>query len=342
MNKFLAILLLSFLSWQANAQTFADLVDEVKPSVVKIHVLEKKNPGIGNPTTQTSAQGFGSGVLVGKRNNYILTAAHVVANASKIQVEFTDGSILSATNRRLDKTADVALIELERPVTKFPAAKIGDSDKVRVGEDIFIIGNPLGLSFSVSKGIISGKHSEEHNTIEGKTQEFFQTDASINKGNSGGPMFNMQGEVIGIVSSILSFSGGFEGLGFAATSNIAVEILSQQGRIWFGTDILPMSPEFCKIFNVPQEGALLVQNVVDNSPAYFMGLKGGYVTMKIGEIEFLAGGDVILQFDDILLNSNENIEKFYEYMNNLEKGQEYQVKVLRNGEAKTLRWRMTQ
>ncbi|WP_340112909.1 S1C family serine protease [Maribellus mangrovi] len=342
MNKFLAILLLSVILWQANAQTFADLVDEVKPSVVKIHVLEKKNPGIGNPTTQTSAQGFGSGVLVGKRNSYILTAAHVVANASKIQVEFADGSMLNATNRRLDKTADVALIELERPASNFQAAKIGDSDKVRVGEDIFIIGNPLGLSFSVSKGIISGKHTEMHTTIKGKTQEFFQTDASINKGNSGGPMFNMQGEVIGIVSSILTFSGGFEGLGFAATSNIAVEILTQQGRIWFGTDILPMGPELCKIFNVPQEGALMVQNVVDNSPAYFMGLKGGYVSMKIGEMEFLAGGDVILQFDDILLNSNENIEHFYEYMNNLEKGQEYQVKILRNGETKTLRWRMTQ
>ncbi|WP_167618839.1 S1C family serine protease [Maribellus sediminis] len=342
MKRILYALALLVLSVQVKSQSFADLVESVKPSVVKIHVLEKKNPGIGNPTTQTSAQGFGSGVLVGKRNNYILTAAHVVANASKIQVEFSDGSMLSAVNRRLDKTADVALIELERPASNFPAAKIGDSDKVRVGEDIFIIGNPLGLSFSVSKGIISGKHSEMHETIEGKIQEFFQTDASINKGNSGGPMFNMQGEVIGIVSSILSFSGGFEGLGFAATSNIAVEILGQQGRIWFGTEILPMNPEFCKIFNVPQEGALMVLNVVDNSPAYFMGLKGGYLTMKIGELEFLSGGDIILQFDDIPLNSIENIEKFYEYMNNLEKGQEYQVKILRNGETKTLRWRMTQ
>ncbi|MFV0594032.1 MAG: S1C family serine protease [Draconibacterium sp.] len=341
MTRIFVFLLFIFLYGQVKPQNFADLVDSVKPSVVKIHVLEKKNPGVGNPTTQTSAQGFGSGVLIGKQNNYVLTAAHVVADASKIQVEFADGTKVNATNRRVDRTADVAIIELEKPVTNLPAAKLGDSDKVRVGEDIFVIGNPLGLSFSVSKGIISGKHSEKHETIEGKTQEFFQTDASINKGNSGGPMFNMQGEVIGVVSSILSFSGGFEGLGFAATSNIAVDILSQQGRVWFGIDMLPMNHEFCKLFNVPQEGALLVQNVVENSPAYFMGLHGGYLAIKIGELEILAGGDFILQFDDIPLNSNKNIERFTEYMNKLEKGQEYQVKILRGGEIKTLRWRMT-
>jgi serine protease Do len=332
------VLLLS--AFIANSQTFADLVASSDSSVVQIEVIEKKNLGVGNPSNFTSSEGLGSGVLVGENSNYILTAAHVVANAIKIQVVFADGTKLSATNKRVDKTADLAIIQLERPVTHLPKAKLGDSDKTRVGDEIFVIGSPLGLSHSVSKGIISGKHTEHNETNEGRAMEFFQTDASINKGNSGGPMFNMDGEVIGIVSSILSFSGGFEGVGFAATSSIALEILSQKGRIWLGADVLPISAEFCKIFNVPQEGALLVQNVTENSPAYFMGLKGGYVTMKTGETEFLAGGDFVLKFDDIPINTRENMEKLWEYLNEQEDGHQYQIQVFRNGKIKHLSWRL--
>jgi serine protease Do len=332
------VLLLS--AFIANSQTFADLVASSDSSVVQIEVIEKKNLGVGNPSNFTSSEGLGSGVLVGENSNYILTAAHVVANAIKIQVIFADGTKLSATNKRVDKTADLAIIQLERPVTHLPKAKLGDSDKTRVGDEIFVIGSPLGLSHSVSKGIISGKHTELNETNDGRAMEFFQTDASINKGNSGGPMYNMDGEVIGIVSSILSFSGGFEGVGFAATSSIALEILSQKGRIWLGADVLPISAEFCKIFNVPQEGALLVQNVTENSPAYFMGLKGGYVTMKTGETEFLAGGDVVLKFDDIPINTRENMEKLWEYLNEQEDGHQYQIQVFRNGKIKHLSWRL--
>jgi serine protease Do len=340
MNKTILIYVLFLSAFMANGQTFADLVASVDSSVVQIEVESKKNLGIGDPSNLTSAGGLGSGVLIGEKNNYILTAAHVVANATKIEVIFVDGTKLSATNKRIDKTSDLALIELEKPVTHLPVAKLGDSEKVRVGDDIFIIGSPLGLSHSLSKGIISGKHTELNQTNQNRAMEFFQTDASVNKGNSGGPMFNMQGEVIGIVSSILSFSGGFEGLGFAATSGIAQEILTQTGRIWFGTDVLPMNAEFCKLFNVPQEGALLVQSVTENSPAYFMGMKGGYVAIKIGATEFLAGGDFILKFDDIPLNTRENIEKFWDYLNDREEGHQYLVQVFRNGEIKHLSWRL--
>ncbi|WP_319502396.1 trypsin-like peptidase domain-containing protein [uncultured Draconibacterium sp.] len=334
----LTILLLSCLT--SVAQSFADLVAEVNQSVVTIQVLQKRNTGLGNPNGYTDDHGMGSGVLVGEKKIYILTAAHVVADASKIQVVFADGTSSEATIRRIDQTADVALLQLTEVAAHIPPAKIGDSDAMRIGDDIFIIGNPLGLEHSVSRGIISGKHVEKNEINNNRSQEFFQTDASINKGNSGGPMFNMQGEVVGIVSSILSFSGGFEGLGFAATSSITKEILLQTGRIWFGTNVIPMSAEFCNIFNIPQEGALMVQAVVENSPAYFMGLKGGYVKMTIGKMEILAGGDVILQFDDIPLDSIENITRFYDYLNSMKSGQNYTVKILRNGEIKHLSWRM--
>ena len=340
MKNSVLLILLIVIALPLAAQNFADLVESVDKSVVQIHVLSKRNMGVGVPGTYTSTEGFGTGTLVGEDKKYILTAAHVVADASQIKVEFKDGTILDAYNRRVDRIADVALIELERPVLERPAVVIGNSDEVRVGDDIFIIGNPLGLSHSVSRGIISSKHSENSKWNNKRLMEFFQTDAAINKGNSGGPMFNMKGELIGVVSSILSFSGGFEGLGFAATSNIAKDILLQRGRIWLGSEALLMSPELCQIFNVPQEGALMVQYVVENSPAYFMGMKGGYLAMSIGDSEFLAGGDIILQFDDIVLNSAEQVEKFWEYLNSVPPNHEYTVKVYRHGEITTLRWRM--
>jgi serine protease Do len=334
------VLFVILLTCRASGQTFADLVEKVDSSVVQIHVLEQRNTGMGKPNNLASAEGFGTGTLVGDEKKYILTAAHVVSDATKIQVEFRDGTTVDATNRRIDKIADVAIIQLAQPVKHFPAATIGNSDEVRIGDDVFIIGNPLGLAHSVSRGIVSSKHSEKSKINDKRIMEFFQTDAAINKGNSGGPMFNMKGEIVGVVSSILSFSGGFEGLGFAATSNIAEEILMQRGRIWFGTDVLLMSPEMCKIFNVPQEGAVLVQNVVENSPAYFMGLKGGYLNMKVGDSEFLAGGDIILQFDEIPFDSQENLEKFWENLNSVPQNHEYLVKIYRNGERKTLQWRL--
>ncbi len=338
MKKLLLLSFLIFTIFIGCAQSFPDLVTKVNSSVVTVQVLERKNMGIGNPSSFTSAEGMGSGVLVGDKRLYVLTAAHVVANASKIQILFANGSTIGATNRRIDRTSDVALLQLNKPANSIPPAKIGDSEKMRIGDEIFIIGNPLGLEHSVSTGIISGKHSEKSEQSRTKLMEFFQTDASINKGNSGGPMFNMQGEVVGIVSSILSFSGGFEGLGFAATSSIAKEILSQTGRIWFGTDIITMNSNFCKLLNVPQEGALLVQSVAEDSPGYFMGLKGGYVKMQIGETEFLGGGDIILQFDDIPLNSEENMIKFFDYLNAQESGKTFRIKIFRAGEIITLRW----
>ncbi|WP_297087502.1 trypsin-like peptidase domain-containing protein [uncultured Draconibacterium sp.] len=340
MTKFFATIFLSFIVLTTVAQSFADLVEEVTKSVVTIQVLQKRNSGLGNPNGYTADEGMGSGVLIGEKKIFILTAAHVVADASKIQVAFHDGTITGASIRRIDQTADVALLQLNEVASHIPSARFGNSDAMRIGDDIFVIGNPLGLEHSVSKGIISGKHVEKNQANNEKVQEFFQTDASINKGNSGGPMFNMKGEVIGIVSSILSFSGGFEGLGFAATSGIAEEILKQRGRIWFGTRVLAMSAEFCAIFNVPQDGALMVQAVAENSPGYFMGLKGGYVTMAVGNQEILAGGDIILQFDAIPLNSAENIVKFFDYLNNMETGQTYKVKILRAGQIKHLSWRM--
>ena len=340
MKNLLFVVISLCISFATYSQNFADLVEESNKSVVTIYVIEKKNTGQGNPFTKVASEGLGSGVIVGQNSQYVLTAAHVVSLASRINVKLSDGRVIPASTSRVSDLADVAVIKLDEPAIGIPPVNIGDSDKVRIGDDIFIIGSPLGLSHSVSKGIISGKHSQTETTSDMKIMEFFQTDAAINKGNSGGPMFNMDGEVIGIASSILSFSGGFEGLGFVASSNIARKMLSQQSSIWFGLDALPLSQELCAIFNVPQNGALMVQNVAKGSPGYFMGLRGGYRKMVAGNSKFLAGGDIILKFDHIELNGMEKIEEFRSYLNSLEKYHEYKVKVLRNGKIKTLNWKL--
>ena len=342
MKKIFTIVVLVAFGFALNAQNFVDLVEKSNKSVVTIYVMEKTNPGQGDPYKKVSMEGLGSGSIVGENSAYVLTASHVVENATKIVVEFWDGKTMTAKNFRASKIADVALIKLERAATDYPAVKIGDSDKTRIGEDVFIIGSPLGLSHSVSKGIISGRHIEE--TLSGNflKMEFLQTDASINKGNSGGPMFNMDGELIGIVSSILSFSGGFEGLGFAATSNIAKELLSQKGSAWFGINSIPMNQDLCKIFNVPQKGAIMVQSVAEGSPSYFMGMRGGYIKMIIGDSEILAGGDIILSFDNIVLDEISKIEQLGNHLNNVEKYHVYTVKVLRDSKIVNLKWRLDQ
>lgn len=340
MKKTLFVFMAVIASYTANSQAFVDLVEEVNKSVVTVYVLEQKNEGKGDPFKLTSNEGLGSGVIVGEKSDYILTAAHVVANASKIMVEFHDGRKISGKTARISHSADVALVLLDMPRSDIAPAKIGNSDSVRLGEDVFIIGAPLGLAHSVSKGIISGRHKEKSLTSDMNQMEYLQTDASINQGNSGGPMFNMKGEVVGIVSSILSFSGGFEGLGFAATSNIARDMLLQKGSIWLGIDGLPLNMELCKAFNVPQEGAVLVQSVAEGSASYFMGMKGGFVKLKLGDTEFLAGGDIILSFDDIVLDGSSKLEELRAYLNTVEARHQYKVKVLRAGEIKELTWRL--
>jgi len=207
MKKLALITVISLMALQTKAQDLADLFDANKSSVVTIHVAEELNTGMGDPRTFTSSLGLGSGVLI--RDNIILTAAHVVANAEAIMVQFYDGETIPAETYRISRVADIAVIKLNKPPGNPQVAVLGNSDETRIGTEVFVIGAPMGLPNSLSTGVISGRHAENKTTSDGKMLEFFQTDAAINTGNSGGPMFNYQGEVIGIVSSILTRSGRF-------------------------------------------------------------------------------------------------------------------------------------
>lgn len=326
------------LSPALQAQDLPDLFEQNKKSVVTIYTLENVSTGTGDARTYTSETGLGSGVLVGENANFILTAAHVVGNAERIMVEFFDGESIPASVERISRLADVSLIRLDHPPEEPHAATIGNSDDTRIGEEVFIIGAPMGLTYSLSRGVISGRHSEELLTRDGNMVEFFQTDASINTGNSGGPMFNYRGEVIGIVSSILTRSGGFEGIGFAATSQIAKTLLMNRSSKYFGIDALLLPHELAQVLNVPQESGWLVQHVVNESPAQIAGLKGGYRLVEIEGEEILLGGDIILSVDDIRITGLESIHALMDYLDQATSVKTYVIRVLRAGEVIELRW----
>jgi len=335
-KQVLLIFVLFWMAFSAHSQNLADLFEKNKHSVVTIYVNESLNTGAGDPRTFVANMGLGSGVLI--REDVILTAAHVVANAEDIMVEFYDGESVEATTTRISRIADVAVITLSRPPTNPQVAVIGNSDEVRIGDEVFVVGAPMGLPYSLSRGVISGKHAEHDLSNDGKIMEFFQTDAAINTGNSGGPMFNYKGEVIGIVSSILTRSGGFEGIGFAATSNVSRALLTERGSKFFGIESLVLSYEMARLLNVPQESGWLVQHVVRNSPAGQIGLKGGFRKVTFGEEEVLLGGDIILQVDDIRITGEESIMKVWAYLNSIESTVTHDIQVLRAGEIITLRW----
>jgi len=276
----------------AEAGSLSEVFSRVNPAVVEIHTKETDLPPLpaGQPV---SVAGLGSGVLI-SADGKVLTAAHVVQTADAIEVQFLTGEVVKAKVLSSEPTADVALLQLERAPKAPFVAKVGDSDAVDIGDEVFVVGAPLGVSHTLTVGYISGRR-KPNATFSGMTRtEFFQTDAAINQGNSGGPLFNMKGEVIGIVSYILSHSGGSEGLGFAVTSKVARQLLEQKS-FWSGVNGYMLTGELAQVFNVPPPGVgLLVQRVANGSPADQLGLKEGTTRATIGDEDLIVGGDIIL------------------------------------------------
>ncbi len=318
----------------AVGQDLSAIYEKVNPAVVTIIVTTEEIVGTGVRKQTATVAGLGSGFMISDKQ--LITAAHVVQNAESISVVFTTNEKMPGKVISIYKNADVALVELAFAPKTPVSVPIGNSDSMKIGEQIFVIGAPFGLEHSLSSGYISGKLGSNRKVSSAFTKlEFFQTDASINHGNSGGPMFNMEGEVIGVVSYILSQSGGFEGLGFAATSNVAKNLLLDRNPFYLGIDGVPVSGDLAKIFNLPQPEAYLVGKVVFLSPAGMMGVKGGVYKAKIEDLEITLGGDFILAIDGIKFSQN-NLEALSSRMNQLKSGDAFTLTVLREGKIKIL------
>src|SRR2546425_1832128 len=326
----LSAVLLGAAPASAAAQNLSEISKRVTPAVVVIHTKEKEIPTI--PDTQpVSVVGLGSGVLVSP-DGQVLTAAHVVQTADAIVVEFLTGEFLQARVVSSEPSADVALLQLERAPTAPLAARLGDSDAIQVGDQGFGVRAPLGISHSLTVGHISARRAPDGPLGRVSPAEFFQTDAAINPGDSGGPLFNMAGEVVGVVSHILSISGGSEGLGFAVTSNVTRRLLLEEKSFWSGMSGNLISGDLARVLNVPPPGAgLLVQAIASGSPADRIGLRAGTVRAAIGEDDLIVVGDIILEVEDIPLEGPEGYLLVRRTITTLPPGEPVTITILRAG-----------
>lgn len=339
-RRIVVILLVALVGWPSlsmaeRAGSLRDVFKQVDPSVVVVET--NSHHVVTGPKMQLATlPGLASGVLISP-DGKVMTAAHVVQTADEIKVEFQNGEVSMATVLTSDPAADVALLQLKRVPAGINVARLGDSDEAEVGDEVFVVGAPIGMSHTLTVGHISARRKP--NTMFGgmSRAEFFQTDAAINQGNSGGPMFNMSGEVVGIVSHIISKSGGFEGLGFVVTSNLARRLLLDQNPFWSGVESFMLSGDLARVFNLPQSAGMLIQRVASNSPAAQLGLKPGTMTAVIEGDPMIVGGDIILEVQGVPITSDgAGYLVIRDRLTRLRPGDAITVVVLRNGRKEEL------
>lgn len=332
MKRQLATLLvvawLVWLSPGAEAQTPGEVFRKVAPSVVVIRAKGREVAASG----QTRFSETGSGVLI-SQDGKVMTAAHVVHAMDEISVEFLGGETVKARVVASEPAADLSLLQLERVPPGAKSSPLANSDTIRVGDPVIIVGAPYGLSYSLSAGLISARWKP--NTVY-KTMplaEFFQTTATINTGNSGGPMFAMNGEVIGIVSHNISKSGGSEGLGFVVTINTAKKLLLEKRSFWSGLEGQLLTDEQADLLNLPPGSTgYIIKTIAKGSPAEAMGLRAARMIANLGGDQVPLGGDIILTVDGLKVEAV-NLGKIRDLLASKPAGSPFKVTVLRAGKV---------
>ncbi len=319
----------------ANAQTMGEIFRRVNPSVV---VIRAKGREVEGSAGLTRFNETGSGVLVSS-DGKVMTAAHVVHSMDDVNVEFIGGETIPARVISSEPAADLSLLQLSRVPAGAQVASLGDSDSVRVGDPVMIIGAPYGLSHSMSAGWISARWPANSVYRSMPLAEFLQTDATINTGNSGGPMFNMAGQVIGIVSHNISKSGGSEGLGFLVTINTAKRLLLERPSFWSGLEGHIISGPIAQILNLPQPTGYLVKTVAKGSAGDALGLRGGAVLATIMGEQLVVGGDIILSVQGIPVGEAADHRRVRDIMETVPPGGEFTMTVLRLGQRIELKGR---
>lgn len=283
---------------------------------------------------------IGSGVLISP-DGKVATAAHVVQTMENITVEFLGEEPVPARVIASEQWADVSILQVSVVPRGATVSKLADSDPVVVGDPVFIVGAPYGLSYSLSEGIISARWAPNTVTKDFPLAEFFQTDAVINTGNSGGPMFTRTGELIGIVSHNITKSGGSEGLGFVVTANTVKSLVVERKRGWFGLDLMLVSGTLAQALNVPQSGGFLVKQVVKDSVAGRIGLKGGDRVAIVDGQQIVVGGDILLAVQGITFAGTEDRAKIIKSLETLRVGDDLRVTVLRGDKTMELSMKWT-
>jgi len=331
-NFILIIIFTTSVSAKKVPDSFADLAEKLMPSVVNISTTQTIKGTVNpfpfefppgspfedlfkdfNSPTERRISSLGSGFIIDAKG-IVITNNHVIQNAEEIIVKVNGKKEFKAKVLGSDPLSDVAVIEIISDETFIPV-KFGDSDKARIGDWVIAIGNPFGFGGTVTSGIISARNREIGLS---RYEDYIQTDASINQGNSGGPLFNLDGEVIGINTAILAPSAGSIGIGFAIPSNSASLVVNQllkygeTKRGWIGVSIQEVTKEIAEVEKLEKPEGALVASVSESSPADKAGIKAG---------------DIILEFNGVLINEMKELPKI---VAQTEVGKTVNVKVWRN------------
>jgi len=308
----------------------ADLFAKSDEGVVQIIVRKSNDSSIDRD--------IGSGIVY-DTNGHIITNNHVVSNAQTIRAVFHDGQSYSAKVIGTDTFADLAVVKVDANPEVFHPLQLGDSSKLRIGDEVAAIGSPFGLTGSMTSGIISqlGRLLTPPDASSFSIPNVIQTDAAINPGNSGGPLLNMQGDVIGINTAIQSGTGEFSGIGFAIPSNTMkriVPVLIQDGHYkhpWLGISGTSIDPDLSSTLELSIQNGFLIQDVVPDSPAAKAGLKGYKEIKTIDGVKYKVGGDMIIAVDG---NSVEKIEDILNYLQDQRSiGDTITLKINRDGKT---------
>ena len=301
-----------------------DIFEKSEASIVQVSVVRGESDG-----------GMGSG-FVYSDEGYVITNQHVVQDAERVMITFLDGEAYIGNVIGTDRDLDIAVVKVEPTNTYLQPIKIGDSSKLKVGEKIAAIGNPFGLSGSMTSGIVSQMGRLLPQETGYSIPDVIQTDAAINPGNSGGPLINMKGEVVGINTAIQSATGEFSGIGFAVPANTVkkvVPVLIQDGEFkhpWMGISGTDVDPELAEVRGLNSSKGFLVVSVIEGSPAETAGLLGVTETKETDGREFALDGDIILSID------GETVRKISDILVHLQReksvGDEMILSVNRGGE----------
>jgi serine protease Do len=331
----LIISLVASLAPDARAQSVSELFRRVAPSVVVIRA-KGRDVGAGG---QSRFNETGSGVLISPDGN-VMTAAHVVHAMDELTVEFLGGETVAARVMASEPAADLSLLQLDRVPQGATVSPLADSDAVQVGDQVVIVGAPYGLSHSMSVGWISARWAPNTVYRTMPLAEFFQTDAVINTGNSGGPMFSVSGGVIGLVSHNISKSGGSEGLGFVVTVNTAKKLLLEKRSVWSGLEGQVLTDEVADLLNLPPGATgFIVKTVAKGSPADDVGLRGATMIATLGGEQVPLGGDIILTIDGVPASAA-NLAKIRDAMSRTPPGGSFTLTILRAGRVLELTGRL--
>ncbi|HJM14452.1 MAG TPA: trypsin-like peptidase domain-containing protein [Candidatus Nitrosopelagicus sp.] len=289
---------------KASNFSLTEIFERTEESVVQVNI--RSDNAINNRGN------MGSG-FVYKDDGYIITNHHVVDDAERVTVTFLDGESYIAKIIGTDADLDIAVLKVEIGSTYLQPIPIGDSSHLKVGEPIAAIGNPFGLSGSMTSGIISqiGRLLPQDSGYS--IPDVIQTDAAINPGNSGGPLLNMKGEVVGMNTAIQSATGEFTGVGFAVPSNTikkVVPVLIRDGIFhhpWMGISGSDVDPDLAKVRELNSSKGFLIATVIEGSPANAAGLQGVTITKEIDGREYPLDGDIIIKIDDVVVRKISDI-----------------------------------